>query len=135
MTRVLSTIPAALSHAAKEFGDAEAVADPRYGVRLSYRQLLDRARRVANVLVEKGVRLGDRVAICSPNTYHWIEATLGVLHSGATVVPINTRFTGAEMLDIIQRSNARALFMAGPFLGVDRLVELHAAGFTGLPVI
>lgn len=122
------TIPAALTRAAREFGDAEAVVDPHDGVRLSYAELLQRVRTVARALITDGVRAGDRVAICSPNTHHWVEAALGILSAGATLVPVNTRFTGPEMLDVIQRSGARALFVAGPFLGVDRLEQLRAAG-------
>ncbi|HEV2783400.1 MAG TPA: FadD3 family acyl-CoA ligase [Actinophytocola sp.] len=130
------TIPLAIMHAAREFGDAEAVADPHTGVRLTYGRLLDRVRAVAGMLITEGVRAGDRVAICAPNTHHWIEAALGALYAGATLVPINTRFTGPEMLDVIERSAARALFVAGPFLGVDRLERLKAAGLgAALPII
>ena len=44
--------------------------------------------------------------------------------AGATLVPVNTRFTGPEALDVITRSGARALLVAGPFLGADRLAAL-----------
>jgi acyl-CoA synthetase (AMP-forming)/AMP-acid ligase II len=125
---VVSTVPVALMYAAQEFADVEAVVDPRYGVRHTYARLLWRVRRVAQLLVEEGVRPGDRVAICSPNTYHWVEAALGILYAGATLVPVNTRFTGPEMFDVVKRSNAKALFVAGPFLGRNRLDELRAAG-------
>src|SRR5262249_9454918 len=81
---------------------------------------------------EDGVRPGDRVAICAPNTYHWVVAALGTVYAGCTLVPINTRFTGPEMLDIIDRGNVKALFVAGDFLGVDRLAELRTAGLGGL---
>ncbi len=54
-------------------------------------------------------------------------AGLGALCAGATLVPVNTRFTGPEALDVIARSTARALFVAGPFLGADRLALLAAA--------
>ena len=37
------------------------------------------------------------------------------------LVPVSTRFTGPEALEVIGRSGARALFVAGDFLGVDRL--------------
>ena len=70
---------------------------------------------------------GDRVAIWSPNTHHWVLGALGALHAGATLVPVSTRFTGHEALDVIGRSGARALIVAGPFLGTDRLAALRAA--------
>ena len=48
-------------------------------------------------------------------------AALGALTAGGVLVPVSTRFTGPEALDVIGRSGARALFVAGGFLGVDRL--------------
>lgn len=128
MTRVMATIPAALISAAERFGDAEAVADPYDGVRMSFAELHERVRTVARALIAGGVEPGDRVALCAPNTHHWVEAALGVLYAGATLVPINTRYTGPEMLDVVRRSGSSALLVAGPFLGVDRLEQLWATG-------
>jgi acyl-CoA synthetase (AMP-forming)/AMP-acid ligase II len=120
------TIPAALAAAAREFGDAEAVAEPG-GPRLSYRELHERAEVVARAFAAHGIEPGDRVAVWSPNTYHWVLAALGALAAGATLVPVSTRFTGPEALDVIGRSGARALVVADWFLGTDRLAALQAA--------
>ena len=128
-----ATIPGALIRAEREFGDAVAVVDPRYRVQRSFTDLHRRVRGVASRLAGAGVRPGARVAVCAPNTYHWVEAALGILYAGATLVPVNTRFTGPEMADIIRRARAAALFLTGPFLGVDRQAELRAAGLEPLP--
>ncbi|MQA07130.1 MAG: AMP-binding protein [Pseudonocardiaceae bacterium] len=121
-----NTIPAAVREAADRFGEDEALVDGT--VRLSYRELLEQVRLVARALLTEGIQRGDRVAIYSPNTHHWMLAALGASYAGATLVPINTRFTGPEALDILTRSQARALVVAGEFLGTDRLTELRAAG-------
>ncbi len=120
------TIPAALQAAAREFGDARAVTEPG-GPTLTYRELHGQVRDVARALIASGIEPGDRVAIWSPNTHHWVLGALGALHAGATLVPVNTRFTGPEALDVIGRSRARALLVAGPFLGADRHALLAAA--------
>jgi HIP---CoA ligase len=122
----LTTIPAAVARAAREFGDAPALAEPG-GPRFSYRELHQRVTTVARALIAEGVAPGDRVAIWSPNTHHWVLGALGALHAGATLVPVSTRFTGHEALDVISRTGARALIVAGPFLGTDRLAVLRAA--------
>ena len=122
----LTTIPAAVERAAQEFGDAPALAEPG-GPRFSYGELHERAATVARALIAEGVAPGDRVAIWSPNTHHWVLGALGALHAGATLVPVSTRFTGHEALDVISRSGSRALIVAGPFLGTDRLAALRAA--------
>jgi HIP---CoA ligase len=121
-----TTIPAAVAGAAREFGDAEALAEPG-GRRLSYRELHERAGEVARALIADGIAPGDRVAVWCPNTTAWVLAALGSLTAGATLVPVSTRFTGAEALDVISRSGCRALFVDDGFLGVDRLAALRAA--------
>jgi acyl-CoA synthetase (AMP-forming)/AMP-acid ligase II len=116
------TIPAALITAAEQFGDAEAVVDGE--TRLGFSTLHRRVMAVAYGLHASGIARGDRVAIYAPNTHHWVTCALGVLYAGATLVPINTRFTASEALDVITRSGARGLFVAGEFLGVDRHTAL-----------
>jgi acyl-CoA synthetase (AMP-forming)/AMP-acid ligase II len=118
------TIPAALAAAADRFGDAEALVDG--DIRLSYTELRDQVHVVARAFIAAGVRPGDRVALCSPNTHHWVVAALGAVHAGAALVPLNTRFTATETLDVLHRSRARALVIVGSFLGRDRLAELRA---------
>jgi len=120
------TIPAAVRRAAREFGDATAIAEPG-GSLLSYRELHERTQVVARALIASGIEPGDRIAIWSPNTGHWVLAALGTLYAGATLVPVNTRFTGPEALDVIGRSRARGLIVADRFLGADRLAMLVAA--------
>jgi acyl-CoA synthetase (AMP-forming)/AMP-acid ligase II len=115
-----------VANAARTFGDSPALIEPG-GPRLSYRQLHERVRAVAAAFVAEGVAPGDRVAIWSPNTSHWVLAALGALYAGASLVPVNTRFTGPEALDVISRSSARALIVADRFLGNDRLATLHKA--------
>ncbi len=117
------TIPAAVARAASEFGDAAAIAGPG-GPALSYRELGERVTAVAGALTGAGVEPGDRVALWAPNGCHWVLAALGALGAGGVLVPVSTRFTGPEALDVISRSGARALFVAGDFLGVDRLGTL-----------
>ncbi|MGI9005147.1 MAG: FadD3 family acyl-CoA ligase [Streptosporangiaceae bacterium] len=121
-----STIPAAVQAAAELFGDTTAIAEPG-GPVISYAGLHAQVRDVSRALIGSGIEPGDRVAIWSPNSYHWVLAALGTLSAGATLVPVNTRFTGAEALDVIGRSRARALLVTGPFLGTDRLASLAAA--------
>jgi len=122
----MSTIPQALRDAAARFGDAEAIVDGP--VRFTWAQLLDEVRTVARFYVARGVRSGDRIAVWAPNTHHWVVAALGAHYAGATLVPINSRFTGFEARDILQRTATRVLVVVGPFLGTDRLAQLRDAG-------
>ncbi len=77
-------------------------------VAVTYAELLDEARAFGAALVASGIEPGDRVAIWAPNSARWIVAVLGLFQAGAVLVPVNTRFKGAEAADILSRSRARA---------------------------
>jgi HIP---CoA ligase len=122
----VDTIPAVVEDAARRFGDAEALVDGP--VRMGWRELRDQVMRTAGTFAEGGIRPGHRVAICAPNTHHWMLTALGALSAGATLVPVNTRFTAVETADLLDRTGAKALVVADEFLGRNRLAELHAGG-------
>jgi acyl-CoA synthetase (AMP-forming)/AMP-acid ligase II len=124
------SIPAMAAAAAKRFGDRAAIVDGE--TRLSHAQLFDAARSFAAALVESGIRPGDRVAIWTFNSAEWVIAALGIFQSGATLVPINTRFKGVEAADILRRSRTRVLITVTDFLGNDYVAMLRGAGI-GLP--
>src|SRR4051812_3441852 len=89
------TIPALIRAAARRYGDAtEAVVEGR--ARISYAELGARIERAAAACIASGVERGDRVAIWAPNTADWIVAALGAVTAGGVLVPVNTRFKGAE---------------------------------------
>ncbi|MFE9582605.1 FadD3 family acyl-CoA ligase [Nocardia sp. NPDC006044] len=125
MTTPALTTPLALQHAARTFGTAPALADGP--VRLDWAQLLAAVQEVARALIARGVQPGDRVAMWAPNTHHWVVAALAAHYAGASLVPLNTRYVADEAADVLVRVDARALFIAGTFLGRDRLAELRKA--------
>lgn len=119
------TLPAMLAAAAARYADRTAIADGT--TRLSYRELERLVERTQRALMANGVEAGDRVCVWSPNTFHWIVAALAAHGAGASLVTLNTRFTGAEALDILSRTGARVLFLPDRFLGNDYLEALRAA--------
>ncbi|MYT75496.1 MULTISPECIES: AMP-binding protein [unclassified Streptomyces] len=64
---------------------------------LSYRELDDRAARLAGWLTARGVRPGDRVGVFLPNGARFVVALLAVLRLGAVHVPVNPMFRAAEL--------------------------------------
>ncbi|CDQ47101.1 3-((3aS,4S,7aS)-7a-methyl-1,5-dioxo-octahydro-1H-inden-4-yl)propanoate--CoA ligase FadD3 [Mycolicibacterium neoaurum] len=128
--RGIRTVPAVLDRIAVQFSDHDAVvtADRR----LTYRQLRDEVRRAAAAMIDLGVAAGDRVAIWSPNTWHWVVAALATHYAGAIVVPLNTRYTASEAADILARTGTPLLIAAGEFLGADRTGQLDRAALPAL---
>jgi acyl-CoA synthetase (AMP-forming)/AMP-acid ligase II len=130
MTREPRTVPAVLDRVAGQLPDHLAVVTDQR--RLTYGQLRDEVRLTAGAMVEHGVQPGDRIAIWSPNTWHWVVAALATHYAGAVVVPLNTRYTASEAADILARTQAPLLFAAGQFLGADRTTHLDRAALPAL---
>jgi len=124
------TIPAALDHIAGELPDHDAlVTEDRT---LTFDELRDEVRGAAAAMIGLGVKPGDRVAIWSPNTWQWVVACLATHYAGATVVPLNTRYTAAEASDILARTGAPLLIAMGQFLGTDRVGDLDHSSLPDL---
>ncbi|WP_030754650.1 FadD3 family acyl-CoA ligase [Streptomyces griseus] len=120
------TIPGLVRAAGERWGEREAVVEGR--VRVSYAELAARVERSAAACLATGTRPGDRVAVWAPNSLDWIVAALGAVTAGAVLVPLNTRFKGAEAADVLARSRARLLFVTGTFLGTSYVASLRRAG-------
>ena len=115
------------------------------GERLTYRQLWDRAARVAGGLAAGGVARGDRVAILLPAGVDWVLAFFGIQLAGAVAVPVNTRFAAPEVEYVLADSGADAVLRPGdplpdgPPLAVDdagrgELAAIfYTSGTTGFP--
>ncbi|MFD5424031.1 FadD3 family acyl-CoA ligase [Streptomyces sp. NPDC127084] len=119
------SIPRLVRDATERYGEREAVAEGR--TRVTYAELGERVERAAAGCVAAGVRPGDRVAIWAPNTLDWIVSALGAVSAGAVLVPLNTRFKGAEAAYILQRTRAKLLFITGTFLGTSYVASLRRA--------
>ncbi len=124
------TIPAVLDRIAGELPDHDALVTPDRTV--TFAELRDDVRRAAAAMIELGVRAGDRVAIWSPNTWHWVVACLATHYAGAAVVPLNTRYTVSEATDILARTGAGLLVAMGEFLGADKVADLDRGALPDL---
>ncbi len=123
------TTPALLELCVDRFGEREALVDrsPDTGdVRIGFSELSARAQAVARALIAQGIEAGDRVAIWAPNIWEWPVTLLGIHLAGAVVVPLNTRYKGAEAAYILEASGAKTLFTVEGFLGNDYVSMLGA---------
>jgi acyl-CoA synthetase (AMP-forming)/AMP-acid ligase II len=121
----LLTIPGVLAHAASAYATSDALVDERD--RLTYSGLAADVEMSARALVASGVQPGDRVGIWAPNVTEWVHAALAIYSAGAVLVPLNTRFKGAEAAYILERADVRMLFTVTDFLATDYVELLRAA--------
>src|SRR6476659_6549489 len=123
------TIPQVLDRIADQFCDHDALVT--HDRQLTYAQLRTEVRQAAASMIDLGVQAGDRVAIWSPNTWHWVVACLATHYAGAVVVPLNTRYTASEASDILSRTAAPLLVAAGEFLGADKAASIDRLALSG----
>jgi acyl-CoA synthetase (AMP-forming)/AMP-acid ligase II len=126
------TIPGAVAASIARWPDAEAVVEPDRRVR--YAELGALVEASARAMIAAGIEPGDRVAIWAPNGLGWIVAALGAQSAGAAIVPVNTRFKGAEAAHVLSASRAALLVTTVGFLGTDT-VGMLASAETKLPAL
>ncbi len=112
---VARTLSQVVQDAADQYADKIAIQDG--DVALSYTELNAQRLRVAAAFHAHGLKKGDHVAIWAPNIYQWILAAIGAQTLGLVLVPINTRWKGAEAAYALNLSKSRMLFTVGDFLG------------------
>ena len=64
-----------------------------YRREITWRVFDEKANRFANMLIERGIKKGDKVAILLYNCLEWLPIYFGVLKAGAIAVPFNYLFT------------------------------------------
>jgi fatty-acyl-CoA synthase len=92
--------------------------------RYTYRQLEERANRLASGLRAAGLGKLDRVAIIAPNTPAMLEAHFGVPAAGLALVPINVRLNSDEIGYILKHSGAKVLLVDHEFEPLVKPLDL-----------
>lgn len=87
-------------------------------VRRTYRQLNERANRLANAMKALGVGYGDRVALLALNEPEYYDMYFGLGKIGAVLVPINYRLAGPEIQFILSDCAPKAFVFGKEYLGV-----------------
>jgi long-chain acyl-CoA synthetase len=77
----------------------------------TFSQVRDDANRIANFLASRGIKKGDRVAICLPNLPHFPPILFGSLKTGAIVVTCNPMYKAGELSFQLRDSGAIAAFV------------------------
>jgi fatty-acyl-CoA synthase len=120
------------------------------GRELTYRQVCDRATRLAHALAATGVRHGDRVAYLGPNHPAFLETLFATGLLGGVFVPLNFRLAPPE-LDYMLRDSGAAVLVWAPqraetvaklrtlapparFIGSDEYEDLIAGVATAAPI-
>lgn len=84
----------------------------------------EKANRFANMLLSRGVKKGDKVAILLMNCLEWLPIYFGILKTGALAVPLNFRYTSDEIKYCLDLAEADVLVFGPEFIGrVEEIAE------------
>jgi acyl-CoA synthetase (AMP-forming)/AMP-acid ligase II len=117
-----STIPALLRRRAAEDGDTRFLVTE--GGHLTYAQLEARTRAVAATIVGAGAGKGSRVGLLMPNGIEWAVLALGVMRSGAVLVPLSTFLRPPELRAQLTTAGIEHLVVASSFRDRDYVADV-----------
>jgi len=100
---------------ARKYPDKLALKDWR-GKVLTYRELESRANRLANGLLDMGLKKGDRVAVLLYNCAEFVEIDCAFAKAGLVVVPISWRYIPREIEYVVNNSDAKAMIVGEDFI-------------------
>lgn len=83
----------------------------------------EKANRVANMLLSRGVEKGDKVAILMMNSLEWLPIYFGILKTGAVAVPFNFRYASDEIAYCADLADVSVLFFGPQFIGRIEAIE------------
>ncbi|HYH33364.1 MAG TPA: AMP-binding protein, partial [Pseudonocardia sp.] len=116
------TVPRLLQRQAQRHGDKPLVVCG--GATWSYRDVVERAGRMAGALHERGIEPGDRIALLCGNRLELLETVLGCAWLGAIAVPLNTALRGAGLRHALADSGARVVVVEAELEAVLDEVDL-----------
>ncbi|PKL10482.1 MAG: long-chain fatty acid--CoA ligase [Spirochaetae bacterium HGW-Spirochaetae-8] len=122
------TLPQMFDITCKQFPDNRCfTAFSPEDITLTYTQAREKIVGVANYLAAKGVKHGDRVAVCGKNSPEWAIAYLAILYVGATVIPLDYQLKDEEIDFLLTFAGVQYLF-----IDAERINDIDSKGTVGL---
>ena len=108
----------------KEYDLIQPTSDQPYRREITWRVFDEKANRVANLLLERGVKRGEKVAILMMNCLEWLPIYFGILKSGAIAVPFNFRYSSDEILYCAELADVDVMFFGPEFIGrIESIID------------
>lgn len=101
----------------KEYELIEPVRASYYRREITWNVFNEKANRFANLLLERGVQKGDKVAILLMNCLEWLPIYFGILKAGALAVPLNFRYSAEEIQYCVELAEVDVLVFGPEFIG------------------
>lgn len=113
----------------KEYELIEPNTKESYRREITWRVFDEKANRFANLLLQRGIKKGDKVAILMMNGLEWLPIYFGILKTGALAVPLNFRYSSDEILYCVQLAEVDVLVFGPSFIGrVEEIADEISKG-------
>jgi len=106
----------------REYSLIESAPGGKYRREMSWREFDIKANRFANLLLTRGVRKGDKVAVLLMNCLEWLPIYFGILKTGALAVPMNYRYASDEIKYCLDLADVSVLVFGPEF--VERVEQI-----------
>ena len=101
----------------REFSLTQSTAAETYRREITWGEFNKRANRFANLLLSRGIKRGEKVAILLMNCLEWLPIYFGILRTGAIAVPLNFRYTADEIAYCLDKADAEYIVFGPEFVG------------------
>ncbi|SHH42400.1 Acyl-CoA synthetase (AMP-forming)/AMP-acid ligase II [Butyrivibrio fibrisolvens DSM 3071] len=113
----------------KEYDLIEPTRFEPYRRQITWKVFDEKANRFANLLLSRGVKKNDKVAIIMYNCLEWLPVYFGVLKTGAIAVPFNFRYDAEEILYCTELAEVDIIVFGPEFIGrIETYAERLARG-------
>ena len=108
----------------------------QYRREITWHVFNEKANRFANLLISRGIKKGDKVAILLMNCLEWLPIYFGILKAGALAVPLNFRYAADEIKYCVELAEVDVLVFGPEFTGrleeiVDEIDEKRILFYVG----
>ena len=101
----------------REYSLIESNPNMAYRRELTWSEFNKKSNRFANLLLTRGIKKGDKVAILLMNCLEWLPIYFGILKTGALAVPLNYRYESEEIKYCLKLADVDAIVFGPEFIG------------------
>ena len=113
----------------KQFDLIEPSRAAYYRREITWNVFNEKANRFANLLVERGIKKGEKVGILLMNCLEWLPIYFGILKTGALAVPLNFRYSADEIKYCVELAEIDILVFGPEFIGrVEEIADEISKG-------
>ena len=113
----------------KEYELIESNSQISYRREITWEVFNEKANRFANLLIQRGIKKGDKVAILMMNSLEWLPIYFGILKTGAIAVPLNFRYSSDEIEYCVNLAEVNVLVFGNAFIGrIEEVAETISKG-------